>query len=135
MEILDASALLAFLKKENGYQSVGKLFHDAYEQKFSVFIHQINYIEVAKKSLQYFGEAETKKALSSLEQPFFGVSNYFSDELATYTTLFLNPSAPLSLADRIGLAFTKIMAGRFWTADQALKIPAEKAKVVLQLIR
>ena len=76
-----------------------------------------------------------KKLLASLDQPFFTVSNYFSDRLATYAMLFLNPSAPLSLADRIGLAFTKEMEGRFWTADKALKLPAMEAGIEFQLIR
>ncbi|GEM_PF-714311 len=134
MEILDASALLAFLKKENGYKPVQNLLKQAQHQGGSVMIHQINYIEVVKKLLQYIGEHETKKVLADLKQPFLGVANYMDEDLATYAT-HMTSHAQISLADGIGLAFTKAMEGRFWTADKALKKIASELKIALVLIR
>lgn len=135
MEILDASALLAFIKKEKGGESINRLFTQAYKEKFSVFIHQVNYIEVTKKLLKYFGEHETKKSLADLQQPFFGVSNFMDDRLATYTSWITSNYQNTSLADAIGLSFTKVMEGRFWTADSPLQAIAKKEKINLKLIR
>lgn len=134
MEIVDASALLAFIKKEKGGELINKLFEDAAAKKYSVFIHQVNYIEVTKKLLKFFGEDETQKVLANLQQPFFGVSNYTDDRLAMHAS-WIATRKNISLADAIGLAFTKIMEGRFWTADTALKEVAAEQKIHLQLIR
>ena len=134
IEICDSSAILAFLKAEPGYEKVKKLFEDACEQKFTVFIHQINYVEVLKKLLQYYGETHTKKTIASLVQPFFGVSNLLNEEMAMYINQFLKHPG-VSVADGVGLSFAKVMEGRFWTADRALKDIAKKGNVQLVLIR
>lgn len=134
IDILDASALLAFLKKENGYLVVQKMFKNALQQKNSVFIHQVNFIEVTRKILKLYGEGESKKILASLHQPFLGISNYMDDRQASYTS-WIYLSANISLGDSIGLAFTKIMGGTFWTADKALQEIAKKENIRLRLIR
>lgn len=134
MEILDASALLALLKKEKGYEIVKNLLHSARKNKNTVFMHQINYVEVIKKLLQFMDEGETKKIMTNLQQPFFGISNYLDDDLAGYAS-WIATNAKTSLGDAFGLAFTKIMGGRFWTADKALKHVAEKEKIQLRIIR
>lgn len=134
MEILDASALLAFLKQEHGYKVVQTLFRQGVKSKNSLFIHQINYIEVAKKMFYFFGEAVTKDTLANLQQPFFGISNYMDEDLALFA-IQIRAIKNISLADAIGLAFTKVMDGRFWTADKALKDVAKAMNIRLELIQ
>ncbi len=134
MEILDASALMAFLKQDNGYQAVQSLFNEGIKSKGSLFMHQINYIEVVKKMIYFFGEVVTKDTLANLQQPFFGVSNYMDEDLALYA-IQIRAIKNISLGDAIGLAFTKAMDGRFWTADKALKDVAKAMDIRLELIR
>lgn len=133
-EILDASALLAFLKEEKGFEKIKKLLLEAHKNKFTVFIHQVNYVEVVRKLIQNFGINDSERILAQLSQPFLGVANYLNDEMATYTTRF-SLETGISLADSIGLSFTKVMEGRFWTADKALQSIAEKEKINFVLIR
>ncbi len=134
MEILDASALLAFFKKENGDKTLHALFGRAVKSKNTVFIHQINYVEVAQKLVKFFGETLAKEALLTMQNPFFGISNYMDEDLALYATKIV-AEKNVSLGDAIGLAFTKVMDGRFWTADKALKDVAKSMDIRLELIR
>ncbi len=134
MNILDASALIAFLKKENGWQTVHDLFAAAESKGISLFIHQINFSEVIYFSLHFFGETKTKAFLAALKSPFLGIVNYFDTDLSLYAA-HLKAHYALSLADAIGLAYTKIMDGCFWTADRLLEPIAEKEKIELKLVR
>jgi predicted nucleic acid-binding protein len=134
MEILDASALIAFLRKEKGYLVIKDLLNDAIKNKYSVFLHQINYIEVVNRSLKLLGETETKNILAAFPQTLIGIANYMDDALASIATS-IKSSYHLSMADAIGLAFAKKVDGRFWTADKALKPIADREKINLKLIR
>lgn len=134
IDILDASALLTFFKEEPGYEKIKNILLTAHKQNTTVFIHQINYIEVVKKLFQILETEEAKKILATAVEPFLGISNYMTDEMATYATkLYLYPT--ISLGDSIGLAFTKVMEGRFWTADKALQPIAKKEKITCVIIR
>ena len=134
IEILDASALLALLKQEKGFLYVKKLLMDAEKNKFTVFIHQINFIEVIKKCIDLVGEKETKKVLANINKQLIGISNFMDDDLATVATR-IKTNYAISLADAIGLAFTKVMEGRFWCADKALGPIAEKENIQIKMLR
>jgi PIN domain nuclease of toxin-antitoxin system len=134
MEILDASALLALFNDEKGSLKVKELLVDAEGKKYSVFMHQINFIEVVNKCVRLVGESETKKILANLDEQVVGISNYMNGDLAGIATKIKTLYA-ISLADAIGLAFTKVMSGRFWTADKALGPIAENEKIRIKLIR
>lgn len=119
MDILDASALIRFLKKERGYEEVASLLKKNKENKESVLISQINFIEVVYFLLKKYGNDRTLKTIASLKSPFLGISNYMDSDLALYASN-LKSRYNLSLGDAMGLAFTKVMKGCFWTADKEL---------------
>ncbi len=134
MDILDASALLAFIKKEKGGEEVKKLFEQNQKKTSSVFIHSLNYIEFLYKCEQIFGQKTLKQIILELQTPWLGIMSYMDSDLNFYAA-HLKANYHLSLADATGLAHTKIMNGTFWTADNALAEIAGKEKIGLKLIR
>jgi predicted nucleic acid-binding protein len=134
MEILDASALIAFIKKERGYKEIEKLFLLAESKGSSLFIHQINFIEFIYKCHQIFELPEFNKIIGDLQTPLLGVMNYMDADIGFYAG-HLKSEYHLSLADAMGMACAKVMKGRFWTADKALLSIAEKEKIELRIFR
>lgn len=134
MDILDASALLAYLKKEKGYEKVRDIMMTNEKLKLSTFVHQVNFIETIYRCVTFFGAHKTQKIIADLKSPFFGVVNYMDTDLALYVSN-LKAAYQLSLADAVGLAYCKIIKGTFWTADKALRPIAEQEGIQLELIR
>jgi PIN domain nuclease of toxin-antitoxin system len=135
MDLLDASALLAYVKKEPGYEKISKLFQDAKTHVFTVFMHEVNYIEFLYKCFQMFGEIETQNIVASLQSPFFGVIGWKEKEHAYFSAYLKNSYKNLALGDAVGLSFTKFLEGRFWTADRVLEEIAKKEKIGIMVIR
>jgi PIN domain nuclease of toxin-antitoxin system len=133
MDIFDASALLALIKKERGYEEVKERLLLAKNENDSVFIHQINFIEVTYHCLRKFGELKTGKLIAEFTPPEFGIVNYMDTDLALYTAS-LKANYGLSFGDASGLAFTRIMDGVFWTKDKALAPVAEKEGIKMKLL-
>jgi len=134
MDILDASALLAVIRKEKGWQVVNELMKKSERAGTSTFMHQINFIEFTYKCRQLYNLETFNNILSDLYNPFLGIANYFDNDLALYAGL-LKSSYRLSLGDAVGLGYTKIMKGTFWTADKALEVIAKKEGISIELIR
>jgi len=134
IDLLDASALIAFIRKEKGYEKIEKLFLDAEKRHVSIFIHQINFIEFLYKIEQIYGHDTFRKIIADLQSPFLGVMNYMDSDLAMYCG-HLKSKYHLSLADATGLSYSKIIEGVFWTGDRALLPVATEEKIELQLFR
>ena len=134
MEILDASAILAFIRKEKNSDSIVDLINGAEKRKESVFMHHVNYVEFLYRVRRLYAIDEFNSIVADLQTPFFGVVNYFDSELGFYSS-YLKGEYHLSLGDAIGLAFTKIMNGRFWTSDRALEQIANKERIRLKMFR
>jgi len=133
MDILDASSLLALIKKEKGAEIIKNRLDNAESERDSVFIHQINFIEVMYTCLKKFGELPTEKLIADLKSPFLGIVNYMDTDLALYAAS-LKSAYDLSLGDATGLAFTKIMDGVFWTNDKALAPVARKEGIRIKVL-
>lgn len=134
MNILDASALLCLLKGERGSDKVRELLKTSEAKIETTFIHQINLCEVEYKVSQLKSNQMKNKLVTLLDTPFLGVFkiiDYDISQLAAY----LKSKYPISLADAIGLAFTKVNDGTFYTADQVLKPIADQEKIRLNMIR
>ena len=134
MTILDASAILALIKKEKGWENVEKLLSECEKNKTSAFIHALNFIEFTYKSIQLYGQKMANRIIADMNSPFLGIVNYMDTDLNLYAA-HLKSSYHLSLGDAVGLAHTKIMKGTFWTADIALKDIAKKEEISIKFIR
>ncbi|MBU1953714.1 PIN domain-containing protein [Patescibacteria group bacterium] len=133
MDILDSSALICLLKKEPGHVQVSALLKKSGNSKQTVFICQINFTEVVYFLFKKYGEEKALKTIAGLRSPFLGISNYMDADLAFYAAT-LKAGYDLSLGDAMGLAFTKIMDGVFWTRDKDLAPIAGKEGISLRLL-
>lgn len=133
IKIFDASALVCFLEKQTGYKKVYDLFKESKNEENSIFIHQINFIEVIYFLFKKHGLLKTKQVISNLNSPCLGIVNYMDSDLA-FSASSLKATHQLSLGDAIGMAYTKIIQGQFWTKDRQLLKIAEKEKINLKLI-
>jgi PIN domain nuclease of toxin-antitoxin system len=134
MEIIDASFLLIHIKKEKGWETTTFLFNEAQKKTFSLFIHQINYIEVIYKCLHFYGKVKTDQIIADFKSPYLGIVNYMDTDLGLYAST-LKSQYHLSLGDAVGLAHTRIMNGRFWTADKALEEIGKKENITVRIFR
>ena len=132
--IIDASALLALLKNEKGAEKVKKIFEDAKKRKLSVIMHAVNFIEVVYKFRKFVGQETCNKILATFTDPFFSVLPFFDTTIYSYSAE-LKSKYHLSLGDSIGLAFTAVFKGKFYTCDKALKEIAEKEGINIEIIR
>lgn len=135
MDLLDTSALLAYIKKEEGSEKVSELFKQATRESFTVFMHEINYIELIYKCFQFYGKTPTQKIIASLQSPFFAVVNWKEKQNEYYCAHLKYTYKNLSLADAIGLAFTKFTRGKFWASDQELEPIAKAEKIQIIMLR
>lgn len=72
--------------------------------------------------------------IAEFQTHFLGIVNFMDTNLAFFSG-YLKAHYQLSLGDTIGLAYTKIMDGHFWTADRALEAIAIKENIRLTLLR
>ncbi|MBD3328743.1 PIN domain-containing protein [Candidatus Peregrinibacteria bacterium] len=134
MKLLDASALLAFINKEEGGITIKNLLDDAYHSGSAIFIHQVNFIEVKYKCNKNFGIDFTTALMAELDSPFFGVIKLIENAEAHYAAT-LKHRYGHSLADNIALSCAKFNEADFYTAHRALKETGEKEGINMQLIR
>lgn len=120
MHLLDASAFLAYLLDEPGFERVEKVIHG------EVGIISVNLTEVMFR-LERFGY---KKSMSEfLKGTNLEVFSYGIDDIQSTIDLLVPQKAGLSLADRVCLSFAKqhnipvLTADRIWpTIDKTIMV-------------
>ena len=135
MIILDSSALLASIFEEKGSEKVLQITQETFQKGQSIFIHQINFIEVIYKISSRFSEEKVAFVLSKFRSPWWGIVNYLDLDLSLVAAELKKKYLFLSLGDSIGLAWTKINTGTFWTTDKILAEVGQKEQIDVQLIR
>lgn len=133
MILLDASAVLKFLKKEKGFEKVKRLFKDALKEKKSLFIYHVNFIEILYVLNKKVGRRKALETIGKLKSDLLGVCNLGEEDCSVYAA-YLKAKYGLSLGDSCGLAFTKFMGGRFYSADKALQKIAKEEEIDFELI-
>ena len=127
-KVLDASALLAYLRKEPGADSVLTAIMDG------ATMTTVNFAEVASWFIrQGADEAYVRSLRARLVFPLVS----FDDDLAIRSALLLpaTRSAGLSLGDRACLALASRSGSPALTADRAWAGVAKIAEVTVELIR
>jgi PIN domain nuclease of toxin-antitoxin system len=125
--VLDASALLALLHKEAGWQLVARetAGNDA-------TISAVNYAEVLQKATTHGLRAEqvdgALQALGVTVTPFGRLD-------ARLAASFFRHGSGLSLADRVCLALARSLSSPAYTADRVWRTWADELGVEVQVIR
>lgn len=71
MNILDASAYLALIYHENGYQKIDALIARSKEEKATLFMHRVNFMEVVYKAKKRLSARQLKQMLSEFNSPWW----------------------------------------------------------------
>jgi PIN domain nuclease of toxin-antitoxin system len=138
--VLDACALIAYLKKEEGQEKVFDIFQKAENETASVYMSIVNLIEVHYGFVDDLGKKRAAIILNKIYNLPLQIidtlnSHVFSEAVrlkSTYKGKGSISKSPLSLADSIGLAVAINLNGIFVTADGGFLEPeaAEHAPVL-----
>src|SRR6059058_3884891 len=117
---LDASAMLAYIKRETGWEQVAALLASASD---TCYAHAVNLCEVYYQTFLKAGRTTARGAIAGLlahgvlaredmDQPFWeDVGNIIAQVRAA-------PGLSMSLADAIGIALARRLGCEFVTADR-----------------
>lgn len=135
MNILDSSFVLAYIYEEKGGDLLKKLLANSKNNVQSVFIHQVNFMEVLYKVQIRDIYADLAELLAEFSAPWWGKLSYMDADLMLIVADLKSKFQYASLADCIGLATTKIFDGTFWTADKQLADIGKAENITVKLIR
>jgi len=113
--VLDACALLALIKKENGADSVAGAYRKANKGKALIIMNKVNLFEVYYGIYRETGKEYADKILNSIKQSLISISE-FSDDIFIQAGYF-KAKYKVSLADSIVLAQAFVLSGSLLTAD------------------
>jgi PIN domain nuclease of toxin-antitoxin system len=125
--VVDASALLALLHRESGWEVVAHAV-----AKDSATLSAVNYAEVVQKAAQHGFAAENVD--SALEALGITVSPFGRLD-ARLAASFYRHRSNLSLGDRVCLALARSLSSPAFTADRAWQRWAEELGVDVRVIR
>jgi predicted nucleic acid-binding protein len=123
--VLDACALIAFLKKEDGKEKIRDILQEAENETASVYMCIANLIEVNYRFIRILGKEGAAVILNQIYdlpiQIIDPINKQVFDEASR-----LKAAYAISLADAIGLGTAINQGGIFVTADGEMK-PVEAA--------
>jgi len=113
---LDANALIAYIEDEDGADFIEDLFIKASNHGISLFIHNLNLIEILYHSNKKSSKTSAMKVYDDMKSfPISQVSEISDNILLEACRLKSNYK--LSLADAVGLATAIVYGGYFVTSD------------------
>jgi PIN domain nuclease of toxin-antitoxin system len=113
---LDASALLALLKEEEGYQAVNELFRRAHHGEITLSMSIVNLIEVFYLFIRERGMAIAVETLEQIYASSIEIIDTISRPVLNEASR-LKGTYKMALGDAIGLATARSLDAPFVTAD------------------
>ena len=114
--VMDACALIAFLRKESGWECVKDILKRAYDNTAIIHMHAFNLLEVYYDMYRSVGKEKADEEINLIKHlPIIFNSNLSDNIFIEAGRLKANYS--ISLADAIALAQTKIADGVLLTSD------------------
>jgi len=114
--VMDACALIAFLRNETGAEVVTTVLRNASERKASIRMNGINLLEVYYDVYRMVGSEEAHEKLLMIKKLPITIYHELSDKVFLEAGR-LKASYKISLADSIALAETLVSGGLLLTAD------------------
>lgn len=127
--VLDACALLAFFRNEDGAAEVEKILRDAQDGDPTVVIHKINALEVYYNTLRRLGAARADETLSAIAALPLTIIGTLGDPVFKVAGR-IKAGYRLSLADSIAVAEAKVRDAQLVTSDHHELEPLERDKEV-----
>ena len=133
--ILDACALIAFLRDETGADNVTAVLRSASDGEVTMRINCFNLLEVYYDIYHWAGKEKADEELTMIKKLPFKMQTELSDEVFLEAGR-LKASYKISLADSIALAEASISGGALLTTDHHEFEAVEKnEKIRFQWIR
>ena len=125
--VLDASALMAYLEKEPGYEKVKNLLARAAESERNLLMSAVNWGEVCYVLVKNYGRVEAEKTMSLIET--FPIEVVDADiETARQAALY-KAIRKLPYADSFAAALTKLRKGELVTGDKEFHLVESEIKI------
>lgn len=128
VKVLDASALLAYLWKEPGYETVKELLTKAAESQRNLLMTTVNWGEACSVLMRESGFEEAERILKFVETfpiEFVGVDLALARQAAIFKAI-----QKLPFADCFAAALTKLRKGELVTTDKDFKAVEKEIKIV-----
>jgi predicted nucleic acid-binding protein len=120
--VLDASALIAFFKKEEGKERVWNILFEAENGTASVYISIVNLMEVNSRFIRLLGKEQAGIILDQIYDLPLQIIDIIDKQVFDEASR-LKGTYHMSLADAIGLATAIHLSGVFVSSDGELKEP------------
>ena len=114
--ILDACALIAFLRKETGWEQVKNILLQAHEKTVVLHMHSFNLLEVYYDIYRSIGKEKADEELALIKLLPITLNAYLADDIFLEAGR-LKATYKISLADAVVLAETNVTKGILVTAD------------------
>jgi len=114
--ILDACALIALFKKEDGAVYVNSLITLADQGDCEAYIHKVNFLEVYYEYVRAEGKAAAYQYYKAFQQHNIKILSSINDNVF-HKAGALKAKGRLSLADAVLLAQSKVLGASVVTAD------------------
>jgi PIN domain nuclease of toxin-antitoxin system len=115
--ILDACALLALLKEEEGAYAVDNLFQKAVRGEAALYMSIINLLEVFYGFIRESGLDREEEIMRCIDDTPLRILNYISQPVYREAARLKGTYHRISLADAVGLATAFELSGQFVTSD------------------
>ena len=126
--VLDASALIAYLEKESGYEKVKDAFTKAAESEKRILMSVVNWGEVYYVLVKEYGNEKAREVLSVIET--LPIDIVPADkEMAQQAALF-KAQKKLPYADSYAAALAKLRKGELITADKEFKVVENDMRII-----
>jgi len=114
--IMDACALIAFLRNEQGAETVTSILKSTSEGTTEIFMNSVNLLEVFYDIYRSIGKTNAAERLAAIKKLPISIKSNLSDEVFNEAGR-LKASYKISLADSIALAETSVWGGKLLTSD------------------
>jgi len=133
--VLDACAIIASLKNENGADKVENIFISQKKSHDTIIMHKINLLEVYYDVVKRCGEATAKNVLAEIKKNPIKIISQFSNPMF-FEAGKLKAKYKISLADSIALSMAYLQKGVLVTSDHhEFDIVEQREKISFYWIR
>ena len=128
IKVLDASALIAYLEKEPGYEKVKEALSKAAETQKKLLMSTVNWGEVYYILVRHYGLEKADETLRLIET--FPMELVPADEESAKQAALYKALKKLPYADSFAASLTKIRKGELLTTDKEFKSVEHDIKIV-----
>ena len=126
--VLDASALIAYLEKEQGYEKVKEALSKAAETEKRLLMSMVNWGEIYYILIKHYDLEKADEIMRLIET--FPVELVPADQELTKQAALYKAQKKLPYADSFAAGLAKLRKGELITADKDFKLVEGEVKVL-----